>query len=531
LPALAVSALLAAWLWQLQRHAPAPERLEIFARLFVFHDAPAALAFVPLLGLACIPALQALGLRAARVLGEHPLASAAATGLALAFGARFVYAAHPLSLDEYSHWFQSELFAAGRLTASAPPLLLDRLLPLDMQAYFFSASRATGQIASGYWPGFSLLMTPFAALGAPWLANPLLSAATLWLVQRSALQLFGSVESAGIASLLTLGSAAFAINGMSYYAMPAQLLASLAFALLLAEPSARRALAAGAVGSLALTLHNPLPHALFALPWVVWLLARGDRLRTLPALAAGYLPLTGLLGIGWSRLLGELSGSAGGTAARLGALETFFSWPNPEIAIARVVGLAKLWLWAAPGALVLAALGARASFRDVRLRLWTLSALLTLAGYAFVAFDQGHGWGYRYFHSAWAAIPLLAVAALPRAPEAAPSRSSLAGFACAAALASLIALTPLRSHQVHAFIEQHLAQLPRAESGRAELMLLETADGNYLLDLVQNHPSFVRPPLVMESQGAAADARLLGTRFPGLVRLGANEHGEVWGRR
>ena len=50
---------------------------------------------------------------------------------------------------------------------------------------------------------------------------------------------------------------------------------------------------------MALVLHNPVPHALFALPVGVWLLVDKSRRRQLLPLGLGYLPLTALLLFGW----------------------------------------------------------------------------------------------------------------------------------------------------------------------------------------------------------------------------------------
>src|SRR5258708_28116678 len=38
----------------------------------------------------------------------------------------------------------------------------------------------------------------------------------------------------------------------------------------------------------------------------------------------------------------------------------------------------------------------------------TLFRSLTFCAYFFVSLDQGHGWGYRYFHGAFGVIPILA---------------------------------------------------------------------------------------------------------------------------
>ena len=78
--------------------------------------------------------------------------------------------------------------------------------------------------------------------------------------------------------------------------------------------------------------------------------------------------------------------------------------------------------------MILAVVGALRWRRDALCRLLTASALLTLFGYFLVPVDQGHGWGYRYFHSAWMALPLLATAALFR-PATKPRESRLSGTA------------------------------------------------------------------------------------------------------
>ena len=72
--------------------------------------------------------------------------------------------------------------------------------------------------------------------------------------------------------------------------MQAHLTANLAFVALLLEPTAYRALGAGLVGSLALILHNPVPHALFAAPWIVAMAMDRDQRRYYVPLMLGYLP-------------------------------------------------------------------------------------------------------------------------------------------------------------------------------------------------------------------------------------------------
>src|SRR5207237_7328643 len=94
-----------------------------------------------------------------------------------------------------------------------------------------------------------------------------------------------------------------------------------------------------------------------------------------------------------------------------------FALPSASSVWSRGVNLAELALWAVPGLLALACIGAVWRRSEPAVGLLTASALLTAVAYVFVPYDQGHGWGYRYFHAAWGVLPLLAAGALeqPRA--------------------------------------------------------------------------------------------------------------------
>ena len=65
-----------------------------------------------------------------------------------------------------------------------------------------------------------------------------------------------------------------------YYSMQAHLTANLLFVWLLLKPTPYRAFGAGVVGSLALVLHNPFPHMLFAAPWIIAFARSKDQRRT-----------------------------------------------------------------------------------------------------------------------------------------------------------------------------------------------------------------------------------------------------------
>ncbi|HEX2649775.1 MAG TPA: hypothetical protein VHN19_07535 [Burkholderiales bacterium] len=478
-------------------------------------------------------------LSAVRMAGSHPWRLAAVVFPLLCLGALRIYHDQPLSMDEYAVLFQAKAFAAGRLGGVFPPELVDALIPHPFQNVFLAVSRTTGEVSSRYWPGFALLLAPFAWLNVPWAANPLISALTLPAVHRLTRQVTGSSDAAAWAVMLVLASPVFVIDALSYYSMPASLLLNALFAVLLLQPTAMRAVLAGVAGSIALTLHQPVPHFLFALPFALWLLARADRWRLVLSLAAGYLPLTLLLGLGWQdHLTGMLGAGAvapGTPAPARPLLETILHragtvivLPGEALALARVAGLTKVWTWAAAGLLVLSACGLASARASTPVKLLAAAALTTFFGYFFFPFDQGHGWGFRYFHSAWFVLPLLAGLCIARAQPAGDVR----GMAAWLVALSLLFANGARLAEVETFVRGHLEQVPPlarpAPRGEREVVFVQPGSGFYVDDLVQNDPLLRGTRIVMVSGGEAANAALMTRRFPGFVKRSSGDWGEQW---
>lgn len=534
------------WTHQMRLNGPPHGLATIFFVLFAYNDYPGALCALLILVVAIFASRFLSARQIAQWAGDQPFAISAITALLLALGTLVIYHNHPLSMDEYAAYFQSRVFAAGRLNGRFPVEQLDWLIPRGFQDYFLNVSQVTGGVAEAYWPGFALLLTPFMWAGVPWLCNPVISAVTLLVIHRLALELFDDREAAGFAVLLTIASPVIFANGISYYSMPAHLLANSVFALLLVRPTAQRAVAAGVVGSLALALHNPVPHLLFAVPWLVWVAARPGGVRLLAALIAGYLPLVALLGLGWFLFSGHLlseglvSVSAPDALShRLQHMIETFSLPDATIVLARLIGLAKISVWAVPGLLILAAAGAVRWRRDTLCRLFTASALLTLFGYFLVPVDQGHGWGYRYFHSAWMALPLLATAALfgpVRVRSQASAHSPLfedgetKNFVATCIALTLLFGVGFRAWQLQDFMARDVSQVPQYTGTERRVVILDTRHAFYGADLVQNDPWLRGNEIRMYSRGAAADEHMMAQYCPELHKVYADQHGTVWSR-
>jgi hypothetical protein len=449
-----------------------------------------------------------------------------------------------LAQDEIAPYFQSRIFAAGHITGQIPPGLIERLIPPVYEDHFYFVSHNTGRIVSGYWPGFALLLTPFTFLGIPYACNPMLSALTLPVMHRLALRIFAVREAAGLAVLFTVASPVFFADGISYYSMSAHLLANCVYALLLLDPTPRRALAAGAVGSVALVLHNPVPHMLFAVPWILLIARRQDAARIMGWLLTGYLPLCLVLGLGWAKLasgmpndgITAVAASSAGAAEGLGRFISVFSLPDRSIWLARWVGIVKVWIWAVPGLMLLALVGAWKWRHDPYCRAFAVSALVTLVGYLLVPADQGHGWGYRYFHSAWMVLPLLAAGALVRLPSGLQPNpdatwigrltedTSMRDYIVACALLTLALGCGLRAVQIREFLaNQGPATLPSYTGTERRVVLL-----NRGVDLTQVDPWLRGTVLYLQSRGPEADAAMMRSYFPQMRQVFADSAGTVW---
>jgi hypothetical protein len=536
------------WMHQLRLGGDLHGLTTIFYVLFTYGDYGATICALLILVLAIFVPVHVPARTIFHWVGEHPMIVACTSLIALCVGAQVVYHNHPLSMDEYAAYFQSQVFAAGHLTGQFPLPVMDWLIPPGFQDFFLNVSHVTGRVASNYWPGHALLMAPFTLIGIPWACNPVLSALTLLVIHRLALHMFEDTEAAGLALLLTVASPVFFGIGISYYAMPAHLLANSLYALLLIRPTPARAFAAGIVGSIALVLHNPLPHTVFALPWLIWIGTRPGGVRLLACLCAGYLPLFGLLGVGWFEFVNHLRAEGqvlltakANVADRVADIFNVFSLPNATVVLSRSIALAKVWVWAVPGLLILAVYGAVLHRRNTICMLFAASALATLIAYVFFSQDQGHGWGYRYFHSAWMALPLLATAAVyrpagmqDRPADSSPEQAGIfADQATKAYVAACIILTlfvgvGFRAWQMQGFMADDLNQLPHYRGTERRIILIDTRFAFYSGDLVQNDPWLRGNVIRMFSHGTTEDKDMMTRYFPAMHRVYADHFGSVW---
>ncbi|WP_348013033.1 hypothetical protein [Roseateles sp.] len=493
----------------------------VFERLFAFNDHLQSLAMLAalLVALACRPARDATA-RLAAWMGEHPLSTAGLAFFGLALGALFICRAHPLSMDEYVPWMQAHAFAKGRGVLHYPPELLDLIVPPSFQGSFVLVDHTSGAATSVYWPGMALLFTPLVAFNLGWCLNPAFGALTLLLLHRLTSDAAGDTRAGGWAMLAALASPQFTVSAMTWYAMPGELALNLLFLWLLLKPRLTHAFAAGLVGGLCLIMHNPVPHALMAAPCLAWLLLDRARWLRLLGVLAGYVPLGLGVGIGWWLLKSGFGDAAAGASTAMGVVDMLgrvFVWPDSDVLAARWQATWKIWIWACPGLLLLPLLPRP---RPLVERLLLAAFVLTFVFYLFVRFDQGHGWGYRYIHPVWGALPVVAGLWLARA-EAWPQQWGRVILA-----AGLLA-TPVFLWQTQASVDRTLSFRFEPEGAGDWVVFVSQATGYYRGDLVQNADS-PSQRLVLISHGERADRTLMARHFPTAAEVMKDSRGSAW---
>jgi len=518
-------------------------RLRVFQYLLREQDVAGSILAIAIVLAAWVLRKRSPSFDPVGILGRNPWATAMATFIGLCVAMLTVAHNHALAGDEHLALFQSRVFAAGHLTGQFPPELVYRLVPTAYLDRWLIASES-GRVASVYWPGFSLILVPFTLLGVPWACNPLLASLSLVLIAKLASRLTSEARAGGWAMLFTLASPGFVGMALSYFSMTAHLFLNLLFGWLLLERSARRLAAAGVVGSLALVQGNPVPHILFALPWIAWLGRQPGGRRSLLLLGAGYAPFALILGLGWWLFLRELQGKVPMLLYPPDAdplhylanliwylflqFRSVFSVPDDETLAKRIGEQVRLWSWAVPGLPLLALAGWWTLGRRVAgLHLFALSLASTLLGYLFVSFDQGYGWGARYVHSAWGALPLLASAAMVTAERA--QRGELINYVARLAVFGLVFASALRLFQIHLFMRDQLALRPPFEKGVRQIVFITPNFDFYTQDFVQNDPFLRAPVIFMMSRRPQRDfGQVIERHFPAARLTYDGPEGQVW---
>ncbi len=411
-----------------------------------------------------------------------------------ALGTHVVCHNYGLTADENMADFQAKIFLRGDIQAKVP----EQWLPLlrNLKPVFANYHPETNAWNAQYLPIYAATRAVLQSVQLQALLNPLLAAVSI-------LALFGTARNiwpekrmnALLAAALLATSSQFLIMAMTSYAMPAHLALNTVWLWLYTRPRERKFYLAPIVGVLAIGLHQPVVHALFATPFLFRLVLQR---RWQPTIIFATIYVTGCAGwYSWQQMF--QSHSAGG-------MGYMFKMLNPRMAITQPMNLLLVIGWASLATPLLAILGYRRFFRlPSILQDAALSFLLTFGFYYFFYLDQMHGWGYRYVHGALSCLVLIAIAGWDRLSETVGDGPAKM-FVGAGLAGSLLLQLPLRCVEAESFIRPYARTAAMMRAMPADIVAFDPYDGWYSSDLIRNDPYLDNRPLILAISALTPEA-------------------------
>ena len=407
-------------------------------------------------------------------------------------GTHFVFLNYPFAMDEYYSDFQAAIFAQGKvfapITSEFTPLA-KASTPL-MMIYNTVAQTWT----SNYLPVYALLRTPFWMAGCAWLLNPLLSGLTLLATAGVVRRIWPTNPTlVWVGVILMATNVQFLITGMTAYAMSAHLLANLVWLWLYLDPSPKRQILAPLLGILAVGLHQPNVHLVFALPFCVKLLL--DK-RWKMAVWHGII-----YGVGiwlWIQFMDYKSPPAIATDTKpvLSTMEFvakifFTKLPNTTQLFDLVVGWAKVLAWSSFALIFLITIALSQWKKLTSIHLCLLASLILVSIISFLfPLNQGHGWGNRYLFPYLGNITLLALAGFQ---ELGAKVSSIKMVLICSFLNLLVTL-PARTWEGRNEVKPFAVASKMIKALPQKVVIIDTKSIWYGQDLVRNDPELTNTP-------------------------------------
>jgi hypothetical protein len=453
-----------------------------------------------------------------------PLIIACLVFAVASLGTHFVCHDYSLSSDEFMTDFQAEIFLHGKVTAEVPPQWLSAVRVI--KPIYVDYLPVTHSWKGAYLPVYAGLRALFQAVNLQFFLNPFLAAITVLALYGTARNIWPNERQyAFLASLLLAAAPQFLLMSMTAYAMPAHLALNTLWLWLYTRPDLRRFYLAPFVGVLAIGLHQPIVHALFVAPFLIRLVLER---RWRAVISFGLIYSLGSA-VWYTWRLHYLPPSAG-------AAGSIFRLFNPKMIVIQPMDLLLIIGWSCLATPLLAVLGFRRIFRRLNvtapvgaslrgardphlslleqnlpsrgpeigihskhraiLRDSALSCLLTFGFYYFFFADQGHGWGYRYFHGTLSCLILVAVNGWEVLVETAGARRAR-NFVLAGVAVSLLVALPLRCYQAETFIRPFARASEAIHSMNAEVVGIDPRFAWYSNDLIRNDPFLEDRPIVV----------------------------------
>lgn len=391
---------------------------------------------------------------------------------------------YALSADEFMADFQAQIFLRGEVSSKVPSHWLPALRVI--KPTYVDYLPQTQSWKATYLPVYAAMRAVFQGVYLQAFLNPFLAALTVLALYGTARNIWPNERRSAFAAILLLAaSAQFLVMAMTSYAMPAHLALNTIWLWLYSRPDRKRFYLAPLVGVLAIGLHQPIVHALFAAPFLFRLVWQ----RKWRA-ASVFAVLYSLGCAGW------FAWRAHYAPPDAGETQSFFRLFNPKMLVIQPMDLLLVLGWSCLATPLLAALGLRRIFHERPIvQDAALSCLLTFGFYYFFLYDQGHGWGYRYFHGTLSCFILVAVAGWQSLGQEMGWRAA-GRFLGAGVAASLLLALPLRCYEAESIIRPFARASEAIHSMPVQVVGVNLLGTWYAADLVRNDPYLEISPIV-----------------------------------
>lgn len=462
--------------------------------LYFLHEQDRWLLLVVVLLLAlCIWRLSS---RAGEITGDWRFVLTAGLVMAVvAFAGHYwILSGYDMSRDEQMATFDAAVFAQGQLVAPIDGFW--RYHAEALNTMFMYPTSETAAWISAYLPLNATLRALFDLIGDAALTGPamvLLGAAALWgCAQRIWSE---DRETAVVALLLYLGSGQILFNGMTAYAMPAHLALNLSWLWLFLRRTMWADFAALAVGFVAVGLHQPIMHPMFAAP-ILFLLVLDREWRRATLYFFGYAAI-GTFWAWWPSAMWSLV-EGGASAPKADGIDYLSRLivtvaQGDALRFANMVSnVLRFFAWQHLLLLPLLPLGIRIARKDRLAGALAGGIILTTAVMLVILPYQGHGFGYRYFHGLIGNFILLAIYGwMSLGNERARWRTLLLRTTAA----GLAVVLPMQLWMAHSFYTPAARASGRIAATTADYVVVGEGDAPFSIDLVFNPPALDDRPV------------------------------------
>ena len=441
-------------------------------------------------------------------------------------GTFVVFQNYPFVDDEYSGLFQATIYAKGQTVANVGAPWCEWIVPLRPAAIM--SDGCVWRLS--YFPVNALIRAAFMAIKLGPLANPLMAALTVLIVIDLCRRAWPDrPERPILAGLFLAASTQMLLMSMTAFSMPAHLLMSAIWLWLYVRPERWAVALLPLVGVIALGVHSPYPHVLFAAPLILRFLVE-RRFLAFAYIAVVYAAGT----IAWVNWLEHptQSGSSIASAQSIGTTATSTVLRPAGDAISAAMSTVIIGTWNVPIALTCVLVALLLWKRLDTLTRWlAASFLFTLFGRAVFFGTYGAGWGHRYIYAALANFAILAAVGAELISEVIGRRraSRLVG---AAILAAIVIQLPLRSIQARSIVQPYIRASQFLESIPADVVVVHFESIQWGRQLLRNDPFLRNSPKLMSLADLTPASRdSLERMFPGRVHYVRPEELEALGIR